>query len=1122
MKMIRFSLTLAAGVVASVLQAEPDVGQAFNNRTAVSGPATLEGLRGEGALVTDGAVTVKVGPGESGRLFAAQGEVELVGRAAEDDVDSPVAGAYLHLDASDESTMTFEDNADGFRHVTEWRDADGGPNSAGPDTYAGTGNYIPYSNTPFVCDDAVSPSGLRMLDFGDAHSETPARPCCCLLKLAIPFTNAQELFWVGQHLGGSGACVFGGKKMYYFEGAGNDRLFSNDASSELRDGDLRLNNQRVPYDSVAATRFGDNLSSVYVASAAFPDSHASAADIELLGSGRYIKARTGRIRIGEILVYTNILTASQRARVNGYLMKKWLKDSAAQDFAAAVVGSAGGNATISVPDGQVAKVERIAVENGTLVKTGDGTLKIGALTPSSATVEVQGGAVRFESAKAVSTLAPAADPYLWLDADKAESLVTNKIDYSSSAAVDPNSYYVTRWNDCRGGGHSVYAEVPQKDVWPTFIYKEAYWFQENFPWVAAGPNGHKIVHFGSYQSQASWMWLQPHNVANAYEGFIVARHASETYGRNFFGSSNTDLLRGSGCVNKLIDPKNANAAAQAALWLFDGKVRDPALDNTANNDNVDFHVVSFASSTKLRADLLAKDRLYANGGPGGMLIGEVILYDRKLTPAERLATTAYLMKKWRNQDVPEAKTGATAHSIAYASATPVVVDTDEDCTFSNISGGNGTLVKRGAGEVVVPVTDSLGAPDAVSVEQGALSVDFTTDEKALLDSLQSATIFDLDAMDAASFSNEVAEAGARTNVIAWTDTLKKGVVAYSALVADNTSLVPADGASNITKPATEHPQLVSVEMPDGKRRPTVDFGTVIGIASMPAGAGMQFKSILSGKVLEIHTVYADHGNEKRGIIVGCRKGNGGEGYAFQRADWSGALLSAYAQADVKNGYIAVDMDASYSGDNATTAVLPSGFHLISYAPLSAQNVGSLAMDRNARCGGCRISEQIAFNRALTDDERAVLQKYLMVKWGLAAKEEKTVELSRIAVAQGSALDLEGLTKVDAETLSGGGTVTADAITGVSQLEISGSVDKLTVEGEVTFGDSVTVELTGNIRNLDVGEHVIFKATSIANGEAIAFAVTGDSLRANRIYTAFLRGNQVILKVEKKGLCVIVK
>lgn len=1122
---------LAAGGTALLLKAEADVesgvdiGMAFTNRTFVNGPATVEALRGEGALVTFGSVRVNLGPGENGRLFASQGEVEIGGRAAEDDVDSLVAGAYLHLDASDEASVETEVKDDGFAHVVAWRDVDGGPNAALPDPYTGTGNYLPVCNTPFVWDSAVSPSGLRMIDFGDEYNETSARPSGCVLKFATAFSNARELFWVGQHLGGSGACVFGDKSKYHFEGAGNDRLFSADVpgiSPDLVDGDIRLNNQRVPYDSVSVTRFGDNLSSVYVASAAFADGYAGEAPISNLGSGRYIKKRTGRIRLGEVLVYTNALTASQRTRINDYLMKKWLKDSSAQDFSAAVVGSEVASAAIAVPAGRVARIERIAADSGTLVKTGEGLLKIGALTPSTASVEVQGGAVRFEAAQTVSTLEPAAEPYAWFDADVAESLVTNKIDYSHSEAIDPNKYYVTRWNDRRGAGYPVYAEVPPQDVWETFIYKNEYWFQENFPWVAAGPNGHNVVHFGSYSSQASWMWLQPHNVANAYEGFIVARHANATYGRNFFGSSDTDFLRGTGWLTTLLDPGNAEDAALAALWLFDGKVRDPILGVAQNNDIVDFHVVSFSASTKLKADLLAKDRLYANGGPGGVLIGEVILYDRKLTPEERLKTTAYLMKKWRNEDIPEAKTGVTAHPVVYAETTPVVVDTDEDCTLSNISGGNGEVVKRGTGSVTVPVTDAFPALESLSADGGTLAVDFSAEEKALLKSLQSVTIFDFDAMDASSFSNEVAEAGARTNVIAWADTLKKGVVAYSARVADNTSLVPADGASNITQPAIEHPQLVSVEMPDGKSRPTVDFGTVIGVAKTPAGAGMQLNAITAQQVREVHTIFADNGTQKRGTVVGCRKDLSGAGYAFQRADYSGALFSAYAAADVKNGYIAVDMDAtSYSGENATTAVLPSGFHLISYAPLSAQRIGSLAMDRNTRCGGCRISEQIAFSRALTDDERLVLQKHLMVKWGLARKEQAEAVLVRAAAVAGAELDL-GDAIVDAQTLAGGGTLKAGAIQGVSQLEIPGAVDKLTITGAVTFEDAVTVELTGAVGKMEPGEYEIFEAASIANAEPFEIAVTGDKLTTIRKYAARRVGNKIVLTVKKTGLIIIVE
>ena len=130
-------------------------------------------------------------------------------------------------------------------------------------------------------------------------------------------------------------------------------------------------------------------------------------------------------------------------------------------------------------------------------------------------------------------------------------------------------------------------------------------------------------------------------------------------------------------------------------------------------------------------------------------------------------------------------------------------------------------------------------------------------------------------------------------------------------------------------------------------------------------------------------------------------------------------------------------------------------------------------------------------------------------------------VSLVSAAAGTALDL-GDVYVGSGTLAGGGTITAAKVEDVSKLEISGAVDKLTVEGEVTFADVVTVELTGKVRRLAAGVHEIFAADAIANEDPIAFTVTGDELNPNRTYTAYRDGNSIFLKVEKKGMAILIR
>ena len=1091
--------------------------------------ASVESLFGGGSLKKTGAgsLTIKKASGSESRLSALEGTVEIVGRAAADDVDSIVPGAALHLDASDDSTLTTAENADGYTHVVEWRDADGGPIAAKPDPTTKTGtSYIPWCNTPYLSDAAISPSGKRMIDFGG--SVGGSLPSNCVLKLSASIGNVREVFWVGCKASGSGTYL-GDSSKYFFSNTDTDHLFDESTAQILNHpGDIRVNNESVPAKALWTTRYGSSLKDTFAASASVAEDYdGSEATISLIGSDRYIRLRTGNLKIGEMLVYTNHLTASQRTRINDYLMNKWLKGHETEDFGVAHVGGSGGDTTVSVPAGNVARVGALTVHPGTvLVKDGAGTLSIGTLSPADATIQVAGGAVKLREPVAV-TPGVAPNAYIHLDADAEGTIEKGYI--TGDPDVDPAIERVLRWKDCDGGAH--YAAVPEQEYWDQFVKndKVTKWYGKQFPSVVtvtiAGKD-HRALDFGKYSNTASWMWLDEHGAilvgksdaqARIYEGFAVLK-SNYGSGFNFFGSSQQDFIR-DGKAKYLVNPSYSAPAAAAARWTFDGVAYDPTAENDAFADKTSFHVVSFASDVKLTADLLAKDRLNYINGEGDWTIGEYVLYDRRLTPAERRATTAYLMKKWLGKDLP----GAATPSFDYASDTAAVVDADAATTIPSVSGGNGDLVKRGAGAVTVGSAGGLADLANIAVEGGELAVDLTAEEKALLEGVLSAALFDFDAMNLDSFSNEVVTVGdvTRTNVISWADTKgRTGQIAYSAMVSDNPDLVPGDGydLDKRPKPAAEHPTLVMKEMPDGQMRPAVDFGA-LGLSTARAGAGMQLRSVQTN-IREVHTIYADHEDANRGIIVGGRKEDSGYGYCFMRASSGGALLDATsAKADVINGYVAVDR-VTYTAEEATTKSLSKGFHLISYGPLSNMKIGSISMDRTTRCGGNAISEQIAFQRALSGEERAVLQKYLMRKW-LGTPRERAKSLTSISAAAGAALDL-GDVCVGSGTLAGGGTITAAEVDDVSKLEISGAVDTLTVEGEVTFADVVTVELTGKVRRLAAGVHEIFAADAITNEGPIAFTVTGDGLNPNRTYTAYRDGNSIFLKVEKKGLAILIR
>lgn len=1089
--------------------------------------ASVESVFGEGALDTSGAgtLTIKKGAGGESRLSVTEGTVELVGRAAADDAGTPVPGAALHLDATAAGTVdtTADVQADGYRHVVAWRDADGGPITAWPDDYMGTDEkFIPWCNRPYLSDDAVSPSGLRMIDFGGSVGST--LPTNCLLKFSQEITHVCEIFWVGRN-GGGAPSYFGSDKpsSYFFMGGftvgSMSQLLDKDAQGRAHFADVRVNNERVPDLAVWSTRHGSDLKSPFVASLSVADDfHDASARFNLLGSMWHAAARTGNLWIGEVLVYTNHLSSSQRTRINDYLMKKWLKGHESEDFGVVYVGRTG-DASLAVPEGSVARVAALTVRPGsTFVKKGEGTLSVGTFMSDGATVQVAGGAIKVRAPESVVPQV-AGNAYLHLDADK-----NVMSDYVTDApGIDPTVKRVLRWNDCSGGAH--YASVPEREYWDQFVKPDGVtqWYPTNFPTVVENAaNGHAALDFGAYPG--AFMWLDEHGPINVsktdeyariYEGFAVLRSKSGK-GFNFFGSSQCDFLR-DGAVRKMLSEGSSHPSARAALWTFDGVARDPIAEDDAFADTTSFHVVSFASAVPMTADLIAKDRLFFINGMGDWQIGEYILYDRRLTPVERRATTAFLMRKWLDKDLPS----STTAPVAYAADADVVVDADVDQVLSGLSGGNGTLVKRGIGDVTIARTGSLTALAAVTVAGGALTLDLTAERRDELADVLDAATFDFDAADYTSFSNEVevVEGVARTNVIRWVDVnARAGQVAYTAQLANDTTLIPVDGRPADSRiPTMEHPTYRNRTMPDGVDRPTVDFGA-FGTTKDNAGAGMHMRTI-QDTIREVHTIFADTTADRRGMIVSSRKnGTDGIGSAYQRGA-NGALLSgsSAASAFVANGYIAVDGVAA-----TASTVLESGFHLVSYAPTKDTWVGTLGLDRTSSCGGCAISEQIAFSRALTSDERTLLQKHLMRKW-LGTARETVKAFDSLAVAAGSTLSLGDDVAVSAGTLSGGGTIKVAELRGVSRLEISGAVDTLTVRGTVTFADGpVTVAFADDLRRLAHGDYPVFGADAMPSLMTTEFVLDETHLNSRRVNKIIRQGGQLVLRIERRGLIMVLR
>ena len=133
-------------------------------------------------------------------------------------------------------------------------------------------------------------------------------------------------------------------------------------------------------------------------------------------------------------------------------------------------------------------------------------------------------------------------------------------------------------------------------------------------------------------------------------------------------------------------------------------------------------------------------------------------------------------------------------------------------------GGNGSIVKTGAGAVSIGLTDGTVGTKDVTVEAGALSVKYVPEKVPVYDE---GAYFHFDASDLSSLDKSVVDNGdgtSTTNVLVWSDVRRNGKNAKSDFAT------PYGRAQN----AVANPTLRGVVMPDGKVRSVVDFGSRTG------------------------------------------------------------------------------------------------------------------------------------------------------------------------------------------------------------------------------------------------------------------------------------------------------
>ena len=653
-----------------------------------------------------------------GRITVKEGDIHVVKGPDVAQTAEIAAGASLHLDASDASTLELDGSS-----VLRWANADDPLCGIGALRYSGT---APTLNTS---EDALL-DGKPVVDFGNTGSGR-------WLSFGRPVYAMRSVYMVlGYH--GGGAFIMGsntGAPMYDaatydFHGAtgggtqpfASKGIFLDNGHALARSGDIYTNGVSVAFSTPMPT---DSylLLEIHMANAA----HASAfaRDRGALGD------RSGGFRLGEAVIYERELTAREKVATRNALLKKWFgkTDAGLEPLPPAppVVDDVPVRA-LKV-DGELTRnfdADAVLYDvsgEGVLTKTGAGAVTVKRMSGFAGTLTVAEGTVAVAGA----------------DSPVVPKLVTDGLIHRHdssvgvvSTATNGTEVTVKRWDGANGDG--IYAvpnnsanvvlklQDPDVNGLDTIDMQVDRYFRFKKGDDYCGIDGIKSIFWIIGSQRGGGFLLGGGHDATGKQSCYWHRGQVTVGGVTYQGRHPWCPMLHQGVA--FAEAKRANwrrngaTISQSAAWPDGGL--------SGGWDQLTMIVSSDADT--VNADGFAYDgRFSANFGSQGL--GEVIFYDRRLSDAERDQVESYLMCKW----------GKGLHEAATNVTVDVAKGATFDCgeslqhlggiagagTFAGDVSANG-LVADAAATDCPTVTGTFEVPAGMTVDVRNLPSDFVT------------------------------------------------------------------------------------------------------------------------------------------------------------------------------------------------------------------------------------------------------------------------------------------------------------------------------------------------------------------------------------------------------------
>ncbi|MFO7936300.1 MAG: hypothetical protein R6V06_01680, partial [Kiritimatiellia bacterium] len=689
----------------SVFVADKGYLESYADSSAYHSYITADDLAGPGLLRltgVSGAVQFDSASRFTGSMTSSSLDLNVIGDAETAEL-KPAAGAVMHLDASDLSSLTTTE-INGTNFVTRW-------DSQVPGNWAEHDGHLTEGERalPWITDSALN--GLPIVNFGDLLSlEYSNRSEAPYLIWENRRTDIKAAFAVLRSQNFIFTDIYGGRGHYHhqrLESGGQYRwdqvmlLARDETHPSFNNGEYIVTLNGVPVNP-----FSQQLSATEFDVVAMVTKEGATT----VGTIAHDRAwRFGGQQVAEEVFYDRVLTDAEIEATVAYLRNKWQgtdvsvadNDAPAHTFEAVN----GGRMGVNVASGAVVSVDNF-MGLGSREITGEGTVRAarGALRPEKP-LSLDGADLELvNTGDAVDTSLSSLDisgMYFHLDASDI-----------SSMTLDGDK--VLQWNGDSNVTNDLFAYAMDTVDNPA-------------PTLAPGRlNGLPVVDFGNWGEGKMMHWN--HTNTNIRTLFMVFDHI---YWESFwlsdvYDGNNANFHRdGNGLIFYRDNDYVASGLRNGQVHV-NGKRVDPMATYIPQEEPF---MISFTclDGSSARAACLAADR-YPNPSnvrfrTGGQRIAEIIVYDRHLSTAEREQVEGYLQRKWFST-TPATFVGSddsqTFDAVQVKSGrSSITVDDSQDAVLGSLD-GDGDVEKIGAGTLAVGSVSGLKG--ALQVKEGSLRV----------------------------------------------------------------------------------------------------------------------------------------------------------------------------------------------------------------------------------------------------------------------------------------------------------------------------------------------------------------------------------------------------------------